>query len=117
MSGGSLRDLIQLVASSVTYTEPGDQQITSAAVQKAVHEFRGTYMRLLVTTPQDYRCLAKVARREVMSAEESSLSEELNRLLFRGCLLEYIEDNEPWYDVHPVLIETEEFRHAFNTHG
>ena len=40
----------------------------------------------------------------------------MNRLLFNGCLLEYMEDGKPWLDVHPVLMETKEFRNARDAH-
>jgi hypothetical protein len=111
MSGGVILDLIQLVASAATYTED-ERQITSEATRQAVQELQGTYMRLMATHPKDYRCLAKIARREPISTDADDFSEELNRLLFRGCLLEYVQDEQPWFDVHPTLIETEEFRHA-----
>lgn len=112
MSGGSIRDLIQMVASAATFTE--EEIITTEAVQDAVNELRGTYMRLMANTPHDYRCLAIHARREPMSTAEGDQCATLSRLIFRGCLLEYMEDEKPWYDVHPVLIDTEEMRHARN---
>ncbi len=111
LSGGAVRDLIQLISLAATSTQEGDQ-ITSEAVHIAVQELRGTYMRLLATTPQDYRCLANIAKRASVATAESNYAEAINRLLFNGCLLEYTEDGEPWYDIHPLLLETEELRHA-----
>ena len=111
MSGGSLRDLIQLIVLSVTSTYEGET-ITSKAVEMAIKELRGTYLRLLTTTPKDYLCLASYANRISIAASETDHSEAINRLLFNGCLLEYSEDGIPWYDIHPLLLETEEFRNA-----
>jgi hypothetical protein len=111
MSGGAIRDLIKLVSLAATYTED-DRRITSQAILSAIQELRGDYMRLLATTPHDYRCLAAIACRQPASTQEEDFSERLNRLLFNGCLLEYTLDGKPWHDVHPVLVETEEFRHA-----
>ncbi len=52
-----------------------------------------------------------------ISTYEKDFSAELNRLLFRGCLLEYVQNNQPWFDVHPVLVDTEEFQHARRSCG
>lgn len=111
LSGGSIRDLIQLITLAATSTEE-ENKISSAAVHFAVQELRGTYMRLLATTPQDYRCLAAFANRTSSAKADTDYSDAINRLLFNGCLLEYAEDGKPWYDIHPLLLETEEFRHA-----
>ncbi len=112
MSGGAIRDLMKLVSSAATFAEGGETQISSEAAQKAVENLRSVYMRFLTTTPYDYRCLAAIAKRESVAMHKDNYSEAINRLLFNGCLLEYTENGKPWLDVHPVLIETEEFRNA-----
>jgi hypothetical protein len=114
LSGGSVRDLIQLVALSVVAMDEGDR-INSEAVGLALQELRGTYMRLLATTPYDYRCLAAVAKRASTATADMDFSDALGRLLFNGCLLEYADAGAPWYDIHPLLLETEELRHALQT--
>lgn len=115
MSGGAIRDLIHLVASAATFTED-ERQITHEAVLSAIKELRGTYMRFLTTTPQDYRCLAAISKRASVATQPNDFSEQLNRLLFNGCLLEYMENGDIWHDVHPVLVETKEFRDACFAH-
>jgi hypothetical protein len=116
MSGGAIRDLVQLVANASNYTEEGATRLSRTAVEEAVRDLQRTYMRTLTITPHDYRCLAAVAKRAPMATGKEDYSEAINRLLFNGCLLEYLEDGETWLDVHPVLVETAEFRNACAAH-
>jgi len=116
MSGGSIRDLIRLVANASNFVDEGETRISTTAVHGAINDLRGVYMRFLMITPRDYVCLAAIARRKSIATGKDDYSTEVNRLLFNGCLLEYIENGEPWLDVHPVLIETKEFRNACTAH-
>jgi len=68
---------------------------------------RGTYLRRL--NSDDYERLAQIARKQAVPRDTLT-----NRLLFNRFALEYLDvAQELWMDVHPLVIETEPFRHAF----
>lgn len=112
MSGGAIRDLIQLVELASNYAEESDTLLTHTAVQQAIDDLRSTYMRILTVKPHYYRCLAAIAERAGNETMPDDFGDAINDLLFTGCLLEYMGDGLPWLDVHPVLIETNEFQNA-----
>ena len=61
---------------------------------------------------EDYRRLAAIARREPSSQH---LDEQMLRFLGRRCALRYMDSKgQQWLDVHPLLIETEGFRRAYD---
>ena len=108
MSGGCIRDLMHLVTLAFSYTRRAPQ-LTSAAVKKAIQRMRATYLRRL--TDDDYTRLEAIARRESVPRDEQT-----SRLLFYRFALEYLDENDrPWMDVHPLVIETEEFRGVFTS--
>lgn len=111
MSGGAIRDLIQLVSLAANNTM-SDTNITTVAVHKAIDELRGIYMRQMTISPHDYLCLAQIALKKELVDESSDFGKQINRLLFNGCLLEYSDNDQPWYGVHPLLIETDHYRNA-----
>ena len=99
MSGGYVRDLIQLMQEAINRTE--GLPIRKRAVQRAVDALRDVYKRAV---EEDWW----EALREVHKSKAIE-----NDLLHRGlllsrCILEYryYKDNgdkQTWYDVHPVL--------------
>jgi len=106
MSGGCIRDLMHLI--NLAYSHVIDSsRFTYEAVLCAIRDMRGTYLRRL--NNDDYMRLAQIARR--VNVPRDALT---NRLLFNRFALEYLdEEQEPWMDVHPLVIETEPFRNAF----
>lgn len=99
MSGGYVRDLVQLMQEAITKTE--ELPIQERAVQRAVDNLRDVYRRAV---EQDWW---KVLR-EVHESKASELDDVKRSLLFSRCVLEYryFDDNgdkQIWYDVHPVL--------------
>ena len=116
VSGGCIRDLMHLLTLAFTYTE--EDRLTTEAVRSAIQEMRGHYVRQL--NQDDYRYLAAIARRELLPDADNTKvqTEQKSRLLFNRFALEYLDDEHlPWLDVHPIVIEIEEFRHAFNQAG
>ncbi len=108
MSGGCIRDLMHLVTLAHAHSEEGAAQLTQPAVQSAIREMRATYIRRL--DADDYDALAKIARRDPGVTEEKK-----RRLLYHRFALEYLDENAvPWVDIHPLVLETEEFRHAYH---
>lgn len=108
MSGGCVRDLMHLVTEAFAHTED-DARVTRGAVQTAIGRMRATYARRL--TSEDYQRLAEIARRVPVARDERT-----GRLLFHRFALEYLDDaDQPWVDVHPLVVETEEFRSAYGS--
>jgi hypothetical protein len=84
-------------------------------VQKAIQQMRATYLRQLNT--DDYARLAHIARYKQMRPEPDAAlaSKQKRHLLFHRYALEYLDENdEPWIDVHPLVIETKEFQDAYH---
>jgi hypothetical protein len=67
-------------------------------------------------TPEDYRALGNLAKEgKLPDPKEGQDAGALKRrLLYNRFALEYLNgEDDPWMDVHPLVIETEEFRRAF----
>lgn len=113
-SGGCMRDVMHLVTLAFRHAR-GTPQFTPAAVKNAITQMRASYIRKL--NPGDYVYLAAIARREAvpLTDEGEEQLKEKRRLLFQRFALEYLDDEGlPWMDVHPIVIETEEFRRAYS---
>ena len=103
MSGGCVRDLLHLVTLAFQQAE---ETFSSAAVMAAIQQYRSTFTRRLL--PEDYQRLAQIAGREPVSRDALTA-----RLLHHRFALEYTDKaGEPWMDVHPLIVETEEFQRA-----
>ncbi|WP_017660988.1 P-loop NTPase fold protein [Baaleninema simplex] len=99
MSGGYVRDLVQLMQEAITKTDV--LPIRGRAVQRAVDALRDVYRRAV---EEDWWEVL----REVHKDKEIENDSVQRSLLFSRCVLEYryFDDNgdkRTWYDVHPVL--------------
>ena len=97
MSGGYVRDLVQLMQEAITKTD--ELPIRARAVQRAVDDLRDVYRHAIESS--DWIQLAKVALSKSIEPSQS-------HLLFRRCILDYqyIDikgDRRRYYDVHPVI--------------
>jgi hypothetical protein len=107
LSGGCLRDLMHLVTTSFGRCDEGDRQLTHAAIQGGIREVRASYKRQM--DADDYKALALIATKHANQVE----GDDLRKLLYRRMALEYLDaDEQPWHDVHPLLIEIPEFQDA-----
>ena len=102
MSGGCVRDLMHLVA--LAYQQAGEK-FTHSAVTAGIKQYRATFVRRL--TREDYERLARIAQRESVPRDELTA-----HLLFHRFALEYAEEGEVWMDVHPLIVEIEDFQRA-----
>lgn len=108
MSGGHVRDLVQLMRISLRQTE--QLPITSFEVQRAKAEVRDAYRKAVLENEWD--TLA-----EIYIFKEKQSDNNFNKLLFSRCILEYRSLKPdggfvPWYDVHPLILEIESFQKA-----
>ena len=113
MSGGCIRDLMHLLTLAFRHTED-PTRLTPYSVQKAIRQMRATYLRQL--NADDYARLAHIARHKQMRPESDAAGtvRQKGRLLFHRYALEYLDNQDkPWIDVHPLVIETEEFQNAY----
>ena len=121
MSGGSVRDVMRLVAYAANSARADEKpKIDMPAAKEAVRDMRLDYERLLIPGQVYYPVLARIhqtkrdwfADVDELSPERLEFCQDLFRsLLFNGAVLEY-NGRENWYDVHPVIHEIEGFREA-----
>lgn len=103
MSGGCVRDLLHLV--TLAFQQAGEK-FSPAAVLAAIQQYRATFTRRLRS--EDYERLAQIAHREPVPRDALTA-----QLLYHRFALEYTEEGGIWIDVHPLVIEIEEFQRVF----
>ena len=106
MSGGHIRNLLQLVQEAVNTTN--DLPISARAVKRAIAKARDTYRSTVEN--EEWRILAEVYRSKRILNDN-----RYRNLSFNRCLLEYSYfDSEGevkrWYDVHPLIQNIPEFK-------
>ena len=108
MSGGHVRNLMQLVQKALNWTE--DLPITAKAVRRAIEEARETY-RITIQENQ----WGNLARASHLKQAENNTGHL--RLLYDRCLLEYryYDNNDAlqvWCNVHPLIEGIPKFQDA-----
>jgi len=102
MSGGHVRNLVQLVHTAVECSE--NLPLSARAVERSIAQMRETMRRAIEWHEWD-----KLAETHRDQHEKAYLD-----LLFRRLILEYREDDQRiWHDIHPLIEEMEEFQAAF----
>jgi len=108
MSGGHVRNLMQLIQKAIDWTD--ELPITGKAARRSVEEIRETYRK---TVQEDqWEVLARACHRRSMDNDGEHL-----RLLLNRCLLEYryYDENDTlqtWYNVHPLIEAIPRFQTA-----
>lgn len=109
MSDGCIRDLIHLV--TLAYEMSEEERLSTKGCDLAIRELRATYSRELAG--DHYQRLAEIAARGKVPRDELTQS-----LLFNRWALEYTDpETGVWIDIHPLVIEIEEFRDAYRAHS
>ncbi len=108
ISGGYVRNLLQLMQDVLTYTK--QLPISAREVRKVISSNRNTFERAV-----DHNQWSLLA--EVSQTKQLKNNDEYRDLLFNNCLLEYRywDDNEElqtWWDVHPLIRGISEFKQA-----
>lgn len=104
ISGGHVRNLILLMKLAIDYNEE-TLPIQATALQQAIRQLRKTYRDTV--NDNQWELLVKVFRTKRIPHDQQHRS-----LLFTRCLLEYVDDEEAWHDVHPLLRDVPEFKDA-----
>lgn len=111
LSGGCMRDLLHLVDTSRQKSRSSLKDMPSKLTRQGVHQAILEY-RFQITEGllrNDYQRLVAIARR---APETQLFDEHALRLLSRRRVLLYRDRENRWFDVHPLLIEDEGFRHV-----
>ena len=108
MSGGHVRNLMQLIQKAMDWTD--ELPITTKAVRRAIAEARETYQKTI--QEGEWEILARASHLQ----QADNNIEHLNLLLNR-CLLEYryYDENETlqiWCNVHPLIEGLPKFQDA-----
>jgi len=103
MSGGHVRNLVILMQYAIDYQDR--LPITGRSMELAVRKMRRTYRESVDAGKNEWELLAQVAVAKIAPNDDRFRS-----LLFRRCILQYLDDDgETWHDVHPLLFDVEEF--------
>lgn len=97
-SGGYVRSLMTMAQQSINYSP--SLPINEKAVEAAIKSFRNSLIR-------GFRDSHWKTLRDI--AQTKKITEESLTLLKNEAVLEYVDDDGPWYDVHPVVREAKEF--------
>jgi hypothetical protein len=101
MSGGHVRNLIILMQFAMDYQDL--LPISGASMEKSIRKMRRTYRDSV--NANEWGLLALVAWEKRAPNEDSFRS-----LLFRRCILQYLDEaGEVWHDVHPLIESIDEF--------
>lgn len=108
MSGGHVRNLMQLIQKAIDWTD--ELPITAKAARRAIEETRETYQKTV--QEHQWEILARACY-----LKQADNNEEHLRLLLNRCLLEYryYDDNESlniWCNVHPLIEGIPKFQDA-----
>ena len=99
-SGGYVRSLMTMAQQSINYSP--SLPITENAVEAAIKSFRNSLIRGL--REKHWKLLRDSYQNKRITEDEECLT-----LLKNEVVLEYVDDDGPWYDVHPVVREAKEF--------
>lgn len=108
MSGGHARNLMQLIQTSIDWTDK--LPITAQAAKRSIEEARETFRRTIQEHQWDI--LANACHQKEAKSDEEHL-----RLLLNRCLLAYRyydenEDLQIWCNVHPLIEGIKQFQEA-----
>ena len=98
-SGGYVRSLMTMAQQSINYSP--SLPIKEQAVEAAIKSFRNSLIRGF--RENHWAMLREITQTKKIMRDESLM------LLKNESVLEYIDDDGPWYDVHPVVREAKEF--------
>jgi hypothetical protein len=106
MSGGHVRNLVLLMQSATDYQD--QLPLTRNSVELALRKMRRIYVNTVDAAKNEWELLAQVA-----IAKKAPSDIRYRSLLFRRCVLQYLDEaGEVWHDVHPLLEGTEELQAA-----
>jgi len=105
-SGGDLRDFFRLIRESVinlrtTRIANPDADLSDEAIERVIRQLRN---ELLPIAREDGEWLARIHKDKKAALDTDKDLPSLARFLDSNLIMIYI-NGEPWYDIHPLLIE------------
>lgn len=101
LSGGHVRDLLQIARRAVELAEP--DKVDVADIEKAARRVASS--RTVLMRPEDWP-----RAREIAKEHRVENREEDSHLILHSCVLNY--NGEPWWDVHPLLRDDPRFEES-----
>lgn len=101
-SGGYERLMMTLVRSARAYVE--SLPLTLTAAEQAIRDTKHGYVHA-IRTQEQWAVLRRMSQSKRIGGTEDYL-----QLLESFAVLEYLDDDGPWYDVNPILREAREFQ-------
>jgi AAA ATPase domain len=99
-SGGYVRSLMTMARQSIHYSP--SLPVKENAVEVAIKRFRDSLIRGL--REKEWQILRDISQNKKITEDEKCLT-----LLRNEVVLEYVDEDGPWYDVHPVVREAKDF--------
>ncbi len=113
ISGGDLRDFFRLIRESLLtamLTPEPEKFVTREYIKMAVLQLRN---EMLPLADKDARWLVKIHNSKQEQLAEVADLPDLARYLDTNLIMNYL-NGEPWYDIHPVLIDEIKARGFFD---
>ena len=106
MTGGHVRNLVILMQYTIDYQD--QLPLKRRSVELAVRKMRRTYRESVNAAVDEWELLAQVSIEKIAPNDDRFRS-----LLFRRCILQYLDDEgKVWHDIHPLLEGSEELQAA-----
>jgi energy-coupling factor transporter ATP-binding protein EcfA2 len=99
--GGDIREFLSGITMAINWSE--EIPINGSTVESIINEYRNQFVRPL--NQEDWAILKSVARTKKLNLTEKEL-----RLLDSRYILMYEDGKGNWYDVNPVILESDEFK-------
>ncbi len=104
VNGGHLRNTLAMLQSCLN---EGDPPLSRKSLEKVIRDYRDSLLTAI--TPEDVTLLRKVKQQQDVSGVKEQ--QTLFRTLFRTLLVyEYHDEEGKWYEINPMLLESETFR-------
>ena len=101
-SGGDLRDYFRLVRECLVELETaGQSQVDEAILRRVEQQLRS---ELTPLAAEDVRWLCRIHQTKSTALESNDELHRLARFLDGNWIMNY-QNGEPWYDVHPLIVE------------
>lgn len=107
-SGGHVRGLLTLFRTAMTFDDSFPLQ--EHAVQRSIQQMRNDYSRSIPEA--HWPLLAKVYQDKKIENDEAH-----QQMLFNLSVMEYLNGEEPWHDVNPVILELSKFKDTLSHAG
>ena len=101
ISGGHLRNLLSILSNCLLIAQ--NLPISKSCLEEVIVNY--CKIVTLAVTDEDWKLLRQVKRRKIVMGEE-----QYRRLVRSLFVFEYYYKNYHWFDVNPILAETEELR-------